>query len=196
MNPPRAVLKLGGSLAEDPILPAWLESAEAAGGGVVVVPGGGPFAELIQASQLRWRFDDALALQLLLLGLQQYGRLMAGLAPRLSTFGSREELGRALRAAPAAVWLPQAVFSAGESAPVKPAPSADHLLAWLANCLQPPLVVLVKSCQLPEANDDLDALLDSGAVDGEAGALLRPLGCRVLALHKSEPWRLPAAVAG
>ena len=41
------VVKLGGSLLRDPLLPAWLERlATRDAGQTVIVPGGGPFADI------------------------------------------------------------------------------------------------------------------------------------------------------
>ena len=52
------VVKLGGSFAGSVELPAWLDALARCAGRVVVVPGGGPFAEAVRAAQPKMRFDD------------------------------------------------------------------------------------------------------------------------------------------
>ena len=57
------VVKIGGSLASDELLACWLDSLSCYGGGeVVIVPGGGPFAEQARISQQFWHIDDSAAM--------------------------------------------------------------------------------------------------------------------------------------
>ena len=56
------VVKIGGSLNTDPLLPEWLELLVQLGGGrVTLVCGGGAFANEVRRAQARWRFDDLAA---------------------------------------------------------------------------------------------------------------------------------------
>ncbi len=79
-----SIVKLGGSLARSERLTAWLDSLAEAAGEVVVVPGGGPFAERVREMQQRWRFDDPTAHHLALLAMEQFGRMLAVLRPGLA----------------------------------------------------------------------------------------------------------------
>jgi aspartokinase-like uncharacterized kinase len=73
------VVRLGGSHAFSPWLRPWLAAIRAAAGGVVVVPGGGPFADAVRLAQTAMGFDDLAAHRMALLAMAQYGLALAGL---------------------------------------------------------------------------------------------------------------------
>src|SRR5262245_52569461 len=91
-----AVVKLGGSFALSSDLPAWLEVIAGGAGYVVLVPGGGPFADAVRAAQPVMRFDEAAAHHMALLAMEQYGRALVGLDPRFAMAGSISAMRRAL----------------------------------------------------------------------------------------------------
>ncbi len=83
------VIKLGGSLAESVALVSCLNTIEQAyTGGVVIVPGGGAFADQVRMAQQHWRFDDGTAHAMALLAMQQMALLFKGLKPDFSIAGS------------------------------------------------------------------------------------------------------------
>ena len=56
------VVKIGGSLNTDPLLPEWLDLLVQLGGGrVTLVCGGGAFADEVRRAQAHWHFDDLAA---------------------------------------------------------------------------------------------------------------------------------------
>jgi 5-(aminomethyl)-3-furanmethanol phosphate kinase len=55
------VVKLGGSFAYSDHLRDWIEALAACAGRVVIVPGGGPFADAVRLAQIQMRFDDKAA---------------------------------------------------------------------------------------------------------------------------------------
>jgi aspartokinase-like uncharacterized kinase len=192
---PCLVIKIGGSLAEDPALTGWLEAIVRLDMPAVIVPGGGPYLELVRASRARWHFDDVVALRMALIGMQQYGTLMRVLAPALAPCAALDHIGAALARGSTAVWLPDA-RSAGTEVPILAAePNLDSLAAWLAGRLRAPGLVLVKSSDLPDTRDDLGVLAESGVVDTAFVELLGDRPCRVLVLYKSEHQRLAEARA-
>ena len=73
------VVKLGGSYAFSSTLKSWIEAVAACAGHVVVVPGGGPFAETVRAAQPKMGFDDRAAHEMALLAMEQYGCALASL---------------------------------------------------------------------------------------------------------------------
>ena len=103
------VVKLGGSLAFAPALTEWLAALAASGGRVVLVPGGGPFADQVRDAQRRRRFDDATAHRMALLAMEQYGLMLCGLHPALHPAKSRAEIRRLRREGLVPVWLPSAM---------------------------------------------------------------------------------------
>src|SRR5688572_11112389 len=66
------VVKLGGSYALSPRLPAILAAIRASHVPVVVVPGGGPFADAVRAAQPRMGFGDRAAHRMALLAMAQF----------------------------------------------------------------------------------------------------------------------------
>ena len=73
------VVKLGGSLAFSDALRPWLDALSQCARHVVVVPGGGPFADAVRAAQPRMGFDDRAAHHMALSAMEQYGRALVGL---------------------------------------------------------------------------------------------------------------------
>ncbi|MGN6808583.1 MAG: amino acid kinase family protein, partial [Trinickia sp.] len=105
------VVKIGGSLSHDPALRGWLtELAEMGGGRVVIVPGGGDFADKVRQYQAEWRFNDLAAHNMCLLAMTQYALMMQGLSPELVLASSEAKVRRALRDGRVAIWVPTALM--------------------------------------------------------------------------------------
>src|SRR3569833_3928332 len=76
MSKPLAVLKLGGAQARGGRLTDWLDAVLRHAGRLVVVPGGGPFADVVRASQAEIGIDDAAAQEMAMLAVRQFGRAL------------------------------------------------------------------------------------------------------------------------
>lgn len=160
------IVKLGGSLAHDGLLPDWLDMLARCGGGrIVIVPGGGPFSDAVREAQETWGFDDLTAHRMALLAMEQYGLMLAGLCPALVPARSQEEIYDTLRNAGVVVWLPAAM--AGADGAIAPSwnVTSDSLSAWLARRMSAERLVLIKSCSLPQQELDADELSRLGIVD-------------------------------
>lgn len=157
------VVKLGGSLSEDISLKEWLWSLSEYGGGkVVLVPGGGRFADQVRVLQQHWKINDRIAHCMAILAMHQTGLLFLGLEPRLM-LARTEEIGEVLRQGKTAVWLPEIAELDRAGIPASWAVTSDSLAAWLAGKLHAGRLVLVKA-KTPPSLDPLD-LRDSGLVD-------------------------------
>jgi len=78
------VVKLGGSLLGSPELPRWLDTlVQVSDGKVVIVPGGGIFADAVREAQKLAHVSDATAHHLALCAMDQFGLLLAGMNPSL-----------------------------------------------------------------------------------------------------------------
>ncbi len=133
------VVKIGGSLHDDPCLPQVVTRTADFAHPLVVVPGGGAFADQVRASQRRWRFSDRCAHSMALLAMRQYGHLLA-------TLGALETVAhtRVLEGGAAArVWLPDEA-TLGEALPPSWDVTSDSIAAWLACKLQADWLVLIK----------------------------------------------------
>ena len=157
------VVKLGGSLAASPQLPRLLEQL-AAVPKLVIVPGGGPFADSVRLAQKKHGFDDAAAHDMALLAMAQFGRMLAAQAGFRAARGA-DRLAAALARDPShppLVWLPDPATDAPEVERSWRI-TGDSLALWLAHRLGARRLVLLKSCPIQTA--DLTALAAAGIVD-------------------------------
>lgn len=160
------IVKLGGSLATAETLPVWLDMLSSHGGGeVVIVPGGGPFAELVLKSQEYWCFDNSSAHFMALLGMAQYGLMLAGVQPSLVPVEIEADIRRVLDSGAVPVWLPTLMVNDDPAVEHSWDVTSDSLAAWLASRLQAAHLLLVKSIALNEAPLSVSDLSRRGVVD-------------------------------
>lgn len=140
------VVKIGGSLLHSPHLKYWLNViAEHANGQVIIVPGGGVFADAVREAQLVAELSDGVAHHLALQAMAQFGRLLAGLHPAYVTAKSELEIAeRAWQHRPI-IWLPTRMVLADESIPKNWQVTSDSLSVWLSHKINAAGLVIVKS---------------------------------------------------
>ena len=159
------VVKIGGSLSHDPALRKWLIELVGVGGGrVVIVPGGGDFADKVRQYQAEWRFNDLAAHNMCLLAMTQYALLMQGLVPELVLASSEAKIRRALRDGRVAVWVPTALMRDVPDPMSNWETTSDSLAAWLSTRLNAERLTLVKSCPIDPA-EPLESLAAADVVD-------------------------------
>ncbi|MDP9647445.1 MULTISPECIES: amino acid kinase family protein [Paraburkholderia] len=159
------VVKIGGSLSHEPALRQWLiELCEVGGGRVVIVPGGGDFADKVRQYQSEWSFDDLAAHNMCLLAMTQYALLMQGVLPELVLASSEAKIRRALRDGHVAVWVPTALMRDTPDAMSNWDTTSDSLAAWLSTMLNAERLIVVKSCPIL-GNERLETLAAAGVVD-------------------------------
>ncbi|MGA9321411.1 MAG: dihydroneopterin aldolase [Xanthobacteraceae bacterium] len=163
------VVKLGGSFAFSEQLRNWIEALAACGGEVVIVPGGGPFADAVRLAQTRMGFDDRAAHQMALLAMEQYGRALASFNSALSPATSVSAIRQHLDADRVPVWMPSSMVLSADVAQSWEVTS-DSLAAWLAARIGADRVFLVKHAKNTSARAALKDLIAAGIVD-EAFAL-------------------------
>jgi 5-(aminomethyl)-3-furanmethanol phosphate kinase len=157
------VVKLGGSYAFSPELPVWLEALAACAGRVVVVPGGGPFADAVRDAQAKMGFGEAAAHRMALMAMEQFGCAVASLGAGFVLAPSAGAIGHAVRARQVPVWSPLPMALEAADLPASWDVTADSLAAWLAARLQTRRVVFVK--QIVPPTSSLDVLMAQGVVD-------------------------------
>lgn len=141
------VVKLGGSHAFSPMLRLWLGAIAGAAGEVVVVPGGGPFADTVRMAQPKMGFDDRTAHAMAVLAMAQFGHALTSIGRDrgLVLSESEVEIARALRERQIPVWSPHAMLRGAPDVPASWTVTSDSLALWLAQVLCAPQVVLIKS---------------------------------------------------
>ncbi len=159
-----AVVKLGGSHALGAYLREWVAAIAAEAGAVVVVPGGGPFADAVRAAQGPMGFDDDAAHDMALMAMCQFGRALQGLDPRFQPSGSIAAIRRALAGRRVPVWSPYPMARAPNFSGTWDLTS-DSLAAWLARKLGARRLVLVKHGRFHGRSVALTGLVADGVVD-------------------------------
>jgi aspartokinase-like uncharacterized kinase len=177
------VVKLGGSLAGSEHLDGWMNALATCGGRVIVVPGGGPFADSVRAAQESMGLQDAVAHHMALLAMEQFGRALASLKRGYRIAASVTAIHRALRDGRVAVWAPAAMVLPCNDIPASWDISSDSLAAWLAGRLGVKRLLLVKHGAAHEwpvsaadlaARDIVDVAFPRFLADSGAQAFIAP----------------------
>lgn len=180
------VVKLGGSLSRDATLPRWLDLlAELGGGRVIVVPGGGGFADQAREVQAHWRLGDLAAHNMAVLGMAQTALMLRGLCPRLQAVAGEQPLRQVLLGGQVALWLPLDLLRNQSDELTHWGVTSDSLALWLAQRLHAERLLVVKSCPL-EPPFSLAQLSASGVLDAEFAARARDAAFPIELLHKDE----------
>jgi 5-(aminomethyl)-3-furanmethanol phosphate kinase len=165
MRPAPTVVKLGGSHAFSEQLAGWLGAIADCAGHVVIVPGGGPFADAVRDAQPRIGFDDDAAHHMALLAMEQYGCALASLNRALVPADSLAAIQDAREAARVPVWMPSRMALAAEDIPFSWDITSDSLAAWLAGRLGARQLLLVKHVNLSGGAVSLPELIARGIID-------------------------------
>jgi 5-(aminomethyl)-3-furanmethanol phosphate kinase len=158
------VLKLGGSLAETGQLRNMLAIVRRARRPLVIVPGGGPFADAVRDMQRALRFSDEIAHEMALNAMHQMADAMRAIEPRLATADTLIGMARAWRKRRVPVWLPSRLCAGDRRIPRDWSITSDGLAARLTERLGKADLIVLKSCRVPR-NASAAALARRGIVD-------------------------------
>ena len=142
-----AVVKIGGSLAKYPeALKRLCEEigAVAREADILVVPGGGPFADAVRALQAKIGFSDEAAHSMALIAMRQYGLLLKELIPNSVGLRNIEECMRSKAAGRARVLLSFEELAADARLEKSWRVTSDTIALYIAHLLGASRVVLVK----------------------------------------------------
>jgi dihydroneopterin aldolase len=158
------IVKFGGSLAASPLREAWLAAFLAARVPLILVPGGGPFAQAVRAAQKSIGFSDDVAHRLALLAMEQFAHVLAAFSATFVLCGSILAMDEASRLGRIPVWLPSAMVLGAPEIPVSWAMTSDSLSAWFAAAYGARRLLLIKSCD-PMPPLSTERLAAEGIVD-------------------------------
>jgi 5-(aminomethyl)-3-furanmethanol phosphate kinase len=184
-----AIVKLGGSHANGPHIKDWLAAIAAEAGAIVIVPGGGPFANAVRSAQASMGYDDSAAHAMALMAMAQFGRALQSLNPALRMTASRSAISRALRDGKVPVWSPEPMARAA-ALPETWALTSDSLAAWLAGALGAGRLVLVKHGRFEAATVNVHDLVARGVVDSLFPRYLKESGARAWLAAPTDSARL------
>jgi aspartokinase-like uncharacterized kinase len=190
------VVKIGGSLSTNPVLPAWLDLlAESGRGRVIMVCGGGAFADEVRRAQARWQFSDLSAHNMAVLAMVQTAYLMHGLNPALRPTRTMSDIRRVLRDGRTALWLPFELQAKQASDRTNWQVTSDSIALELAHRLNVERLVLVKSCEI-DTKASLAQMSQAGIVDQRFAALSVGAAFPIDIVHHSEIARIRALLFG
>jgi dihydroneopterin aldolase len=172
------VVKVGGSFARYSRLGDLVRALEMGRGRTVVVPGGGPFADVVRREQNRIGFDDNSAHRMALLAMAQFGIALAGRSPVLRPAANAAAIKRILAEGGVPVWLPLDILDGHADVPENWGMTSDSLAAWLAGKLGASRLLFLKRTN--PGLMKLSALIEGGILD--------PLVPRFLATGTPEAW--------
>lgn len=180
------VVKIGGSLSRDPLLQTWLRELNELGGGrVVIVPGGGGFADQVREHQAVWRFDDLAAHNMAVLAMAQHALMMQGLCRRLVVAATEPQIRHALHAGRTAAWAPFGLLRQEADTLTSWDVTSDSLAAWLANRLNAERLMIVKSCEV-DSECSVAQLAEKGVLDKRFAELTREASYPLDILNKND----------
>jgi len=188
------VVKLGGSQAFSAHLNDWLDAVALGAGRMVVVPGGGPFAEAVRVAQPTMGFDDRTAHCMALLAMEQYGCALAGRGPPFAMAESAAAIRRALCAGGVPVWAPSRMTLRARDVPWSWDVTSDSLAAWLAGVLGAKVLLLVKPIDTPRGPVRAADLAARGIVDPAFPRFLGASGAQAYIAGPTEHAAVAAAL--
>jgi len=180
------IVKLGGSLCADPVLPQWLDLlAQLGGGRVTLVGGGGTFADEVRRLQSHWQFNDLAAHNMAVLAMAQTAYQLNAMNPALQLASSRSDIRRVLHKGQTALWLPLELQREQADAHTNWDVTSDSLALDLARRLNAERMVVIKSCRI-EPKATLAQLSEEGVVDKRFASLAEGAAFPIEILHKDE----------
>lgn len=160
------VVKVGGSLLGSPELERWLELfAKFSDGNIIIVPGGGVFANAVRDAQKVSKISNKCAHKLAVLAMDQFGLLLANMNEDLAIARTEMEIDERTWQHRGIIWLPSQMVLADDSIPESWDVTSDSIAAWLAKKIDAQQLVLLKSDKPDEEKLDLRMMSESGLVD-------------------------------
>jgi len=208
------VVKVGGSLSRNPqaLKALCVKLSELAKiHRLVVVPGGAEFADCVRELDKRFSLSAATAHRMAILGMDQYGMLLADLTPNSQIVNGLSEV-ESVMVGRVAVFLPSRFMFEDEGLESSWDVTSDSISVYIASKLGAEKVLLVKDVDGVFTEDpkksvkakllknvtsqQLSILANSTGVDAYLPKLLRELKLRCCILNGQFPERIEAVLNG
>lgn len=141
-----AILKVGGSLSEEPDLLIGLcakLSVLAKNYGLVVVPGGGRFADVVRDSDERFNLSSSVSHRMAILGMDQFGMLLAQITPNSCATYSLRDAKQLSETEALPIFLPSRLLFKEDPLKNSWDVTSDSIAAYVAGRLQAAKLILV-----------------------------------------------------
>jgi aspartokinase-like uncharacterized kinase len=179
----RAVVKIGGSTADQPEMGVWVAALARSRLPIIIVPGGGPFADQVRAAQPNMGFSDRAAHAMAILAMDQFGYVILDRHEKMAPARSLADFERAIESGMVPVWLPSTMAIPASDIEASWDVTSDSLAAWLVGKLGAEGLLLIKQTSAFSDRDDIDSLAAKGIVDAAFAEML-PVG---IDLHIAGP---------
>ncbi len=189
------VVKLGGSLAYSPYVRQWLAACRSAPAPVIVVTGGGPFADTVRDAQARMGLGDGAAHRMALLAMAQFAEALASLEPGFTVAQGFEGLAKSLDEGSTPIWAPLELLAGAPGIEESWDVTSDSLASWLAAETQAKRLILVKQAA-PDETLTIAQLSERGIVDRAFPVFMEDADFDVVWLGEHDYDRLGEALAG
>ena len=147
-------------------LPATLKKlAEHGAGNIVIVPGGGIFADQVRYLQKELRIDEETAHRMALRAMEQFGTLILSFDPRFHAATSIDAINEWINKKEIPVWFPFNMVADNPLIRSSWDITSDSLSLWLAQVLDCQNLVLLKSTEPKNENYSASYLSQSGYLD-------------------------------
>ncbi|MBS0240252.1 MAG: uridylate kinase [Proteobacteria bacterium] len=188
------VIKVGGSLSKTGRLGGVLKMLSAAQVPIVIVPGGGPFADAVRSLQREMSFDDGVAHRLAMLAMEQMAEWMAAQHPGLKVAQTTDEISDCIMDGQIPVWAPLHMMGDDEAIPASWSITSDSLAARLAELLNARLILLksVDTVGHPSAEE----LAQQGVIDSLFPEIVARAGVSWSIFGPADDAALAAILAG
>jgi aspartokinase-like uncharacterized kinase len=157
------VVKIGGSLYNTPELKKWLSvlTKSSKHHKVIIVPGGGPFADTVRKAQKDMHISDSSAHHMAILAMAQYGLLLNALAPssQLFYYPSSDDL----TSVGLSIWIPTDSLLNNKAIPHQWNVTSDSLALWLAQQINADQLCLIKRVRVHSCS--ITALTEATVID-------------------------------
>jgi aspartokinase-like uncharacterized kinase len=172
-----AVLRVGGSLCQGQGLAALCHQIGQLGAQyrLLVVPGGGEFADVVRDHYRRYHLNETTAHRMALLAMDQYGCLLGDLVPTGTLVVDLLSARKVAESGQVAILLPASLLIQADPLPHSWQVTSDAVAAWVAGLVSASRLILLK---------DVDGLFSADPAQDEQATLLSQLSVEELADHR------------
>jgi len=169
-------------------LTSWLETIQslASTSNIIIVPGGGEFADKVREMQTSLEFNDQVAHRLALLAMSQYGYLLAGMNQSLHVVEDIEALSSNLDKGIPLLWLPTDLLKDDSEIPASWDFTSDSIALWLAIKLAASKLILVKAKVFNQKETSFNEHIDNGDLDQGFQELVDKFRGEIHLINKSQ----------
>lgn len=156
------VVKVGGSLYNTIELKKWLACLKnySSSQAILIVPGGGPFADQVRTAQNIHHFGDKQAHHMAILAMAQFALLIEGIESQCQLFHYPDDK---IPSSPFSVWLPDEKLLAINEIAQNWSVTSDSLALWLAQQLQADELIIIKCVQ--DMSNSIATLVNKHIID-------------------------------